>query len=58
MVKVEKEFLKKPLQEDIAIILEDVERIFGKMANWKVAEPDFVQGFRFKKLTGQRDYNL
>ena len=40
------------VQEDISITVEDIRNGVSKMANWKVAGPDLVQGFWFKKLTG------
>jgi len=40
------------VQEDISITVEDIRTGVNKMANWKAAGPDLVQGFWFKKLTG------
>ena len=40
------------VQEDISITAEDIRNGVSKMANWKAAGPDLVQGFWFKKLTG------
>ena len=40
------------MQEDINITIEDIRTGVSKMANWKVAGPDLVQGYWFKKLPG------
>ena len=32
--------------------MEDIRNGVSKVANWKAAGPDLVQGFWFKKLTG------
>ena len=42
------------VQEDISITVEDIRNGVSKMANWKTAGPDLVQGFLFKKLTSLR----
>lgn len=42
---------KNQLQENAAIALEYVERIVGKMINWKAADLDLVQSFWFERLT-------
>ena len=49
---VEVEFSTTKVQEDISITVEDIRTRVSKMANWKAASPDLVQGFWFKKLTG------
>ena len=49
---VEVEFSTTEVQEDISITVEDIRNEVSKMANWKAAGPDLVQGFWFKKLTG------
>ena len=49
---VEVEFSITEGQEDISITVEDIRNGVSKMANWKAAGPDLVQGFWFKKLTG------
>ena len=40
------------MQEDINITKEDIRTGVSKMANWKAAGPDLVQGYWFKKLPG------
>ena len=40
------------VQKDISITVEDIRNGVRKMANWRAAVPDLVQGFWFKKLTG------
>ena len=50
--EVEQEFSTTDMQEDINITLEDVRNGIRKMANWKAAGPDLVQGFWFKNLPG------
>ena len=40
------------MQEDINITIEDIRTGVSKMANWKAAGPDSVQGYWFKKLPG------
>ena len=37
--------------EDVEITVDDVLHVIRRMANWKAAGPDGVQGFWFKKLT-------
>ena len=49
---VEVEFSTTEVKEDISITVEDIRNGVSKMANWKTADPDLVQGFWFKKLTG------
>ena len=49
---VEHELKSVEKQENIEITLEDIKAGVSKMANWKAAGPDLVQGFWFKKLTG------
>ena len=49
---VEVEFSTTEVQEDISITVENIRNGVSKMANWKAAGPDLVQGFWFKKLTG------
>ena len=49
---VEHELKSVEKQENIEISLEDIKAGVSKMANWKAAGPDLVQGFWFKKLTG------
>ena len=46
------EFSKTEIQGDININTEDIRTGVNRMANWKAAGPDLVQGFWFKKLTG------
>ena len=48
---VEVEFSSTEVQKDISITVEDIRNGVSKMANWKAAGPDLVQGFWFKKLT-------
>ena len=50
--EVEQEFSTKEVQEDINITIEDIRTGVSKMANWKAAGPDLVQGYWFKKLPG------
>ena len=45
-------FSTTEVQEDINITMEDIRTGVSKMANWKAAGPDLVQGFWFKKLAG------
>lgn len=49
---VERELRGKPLQNDMNVTVLDVKTVVGKMLNWKEREPDFPQGFWFKKLAG------
>ena len=49
---VEVEFSTTEVQEDISITVEDIRNGVSKMANWKAAGPDLIQGFWIKKLTG------
>ena len=42
---VEVEFRRTEVQEDINITVEDISTGVSKMANWKAAGPDLVQGF-------------
>ena len=42
-------------QRNITITMNDVQSGRGKMANWKSASPDQVQGFWFKRLMEVRD---
>ena len=46
------EFSTIEVQEDINITIEDIRTGVSKMANWKAAGPDLVQGYWFKKLPG------
>ncbi|XP_047501186.1 uncharacterized protein LOC125047119 [Penaeus chinensis] len=50
--QVEQEFSSIEVQEDINITMEDIRTGVSKMANWKAAGPDLVQGYWFKKLPG------
>ena len=50
--KVEQEFSSIEVQEDTIITVADIRTVVSKMANWKAAGPDLVQGYWFKKLTG------
>ena len=50
--QVEQEFSSIDVQEDINITMEDIRTGVSKMANWKAAGPDLVQGYWFKKLPG------
>lgn len=50
--QVEQEFSAIEVQEDINITMEDIRTGVSKMANWKAAGPDLVQGYWFKKLPG------
>ena len=50
--EVEQEFSSIKVQEDINITVEDIRTVVSKMANWKAAGPDLVQGYWFKKLSG------
>ena len=49
--EVEQEFSTIEVQEDINITIEDIRTGVSKMANWKAAGPDLVQGYWFKKLS-------
>lgn len=49
---VELEFSTTEEQVDINITVVDIRNKVSKMANWKAAGPELVQGFWFKKLTG------
>ena len=49
---VELEFSTTEKQADINITAGDIRSGVSKMANWKAAGPELVQGFWFKKLTG------
>ena len=49
---VEVEFSTTEVQEDISITVEYIRNGVSKMAHWKAAGPNLVQGFWFKKLTG------
>ena len=49
---VELEFSTTEKQADINITEGDIRSGVSKMANWKAAGPELVQGFWFKKLTG------
>ena len=48
---VEVELSTTEVQEDISITVEDIRNGVSKIANWKAAGPDLVQGFWFKKPT-------
>ena len=48
--EVEQEFSAIEVQEDINITTEDIRTGVSKMANWKAAGPNLVQGYWFKKL--------
>ena len=50
--EVEQKFSSIEVQEDINITVEDIRTVVSKMANWKAAGPDLVQGYWFKKLSG------
>ena len=50
--EVEQEFSTIKVKEDINITVEDIRIGVSKMANWKAADPDLVQGYWFKKLPG------
>ncbi|XP_037776982.1 uncharacterized protein LOC119573954 [Penaeus monodon] len=50
--QVDQEFSAIEVQEDINITMEDIRTGVSKMANWKAAGPDLVQGYWFKKLPG------
>ena len=50
--QIEQEFSSVEVQKDINIIIEDIRTGVSKMANWKAAGPDLVQGYWFKKLPG------
>ena len=38
-------------QDTVAVQLEDVEAVIGKMAKWKAPEPDNIRDFQFKKFS-------
>ena len=44
----EVELSTREVQEDISINVEDIRNGVSKMANWKAAGPELVQGFWFK----------
>ena len=46
-----KKTLKQQMQEDIQITLEDIQFGVRRMANWKAAGPDYIQGFWFERMT-------
>lgn len=50
--EVELEFSTTEVQEDIIITVKEIKTGVSKMANWKAAGPDQVQGYWFKKMTG------
>ena len=49
--EVEQELCAAHMQEHITITMENIKIGVSKMANWKAAGPDLVQGFWFKRLT-------
>ena len=55
MEEVEKDLSYRVQQANIIISMTDVKAGVGKMANWKAAGPDQVQGFWFKRLVGVRE---
>ena len=50
--KLSRNSVQIEVQEDINITIEDIRTGVSKMANWKAAGPDLVQGYWFKKLPG------
>ena len=50
--EVDVELSATEVQGDISITVEDIRNGMSRMANWRAAGPDLVQGFWFKKLTG------
>ena len=49
---VEVELSTTEVLEVISITVEDIRNGVSKMANWKAAGPDLVQGLWFKKMMG------
>ena len=51
MNNVEDNMKHRGQQRNITITMNDIQSGIGKMANWKSAGPDQVQGFWLKRLT-------
>ena len=48
-VIVQKKKIKKI--EDIFLLVNNINKCFSRMSNWKAARPNHIQGFWFKKAT-------
>ena len=49
--KMKEKLSKNEMQEDIRISVENVKTTVRKMTNWKALDPDFVQGYWFKRFS-------